>query len=296
MKLKIRLFLIATILLMGFVPKMVIAQSGGDFCINKYMVINDSSFVDDYGLHSPWIEIFNKSHAPVDMGGMYLTNDLRNPKMFQFPNGDSKTMIPANGYLLLWAENKPEKGVLHLNFDLKKSNFIALFSANGKTLIDSVTIRANQKANISFGRITDGNVKWDYLYKTTVRTNKNNFGPSMRGLHTVKVDAFGVSLALVSLLIVFIVLTSMFLIFKYVSRLYNKDVRKKFNKKKGIPDSDEEAEDGISGEVSAVLAMTLYLYRNELHDIENTVLTIKKVSRTYSPWSSKIYGLQKMPK
>jgi hypothetical protein len=281
---------------MGFVPKMVIAQSGGDFCINKFMVINDSSFVDDYGLHSPWIEIFNKNHAPIDMGGMYLTNDLKNPKMFQLPNGDSKTMIPANGYLLLWAENKPEKGVLHLNFDLKKSNFIGLFSANGKTLIDSVTIRANQKANISFGRITDGNVKWDYLYRTTVRTNKNNFGSSMKGLHTVKVDAFGISLALVSLLIVFIVLTSMFLIFKYLSRLYNKDVRKKFNKKKGIPDSDEESEDGISGEVSAVLAMTLYLYRNELHDIENTVLTIKKVSRTYSPWSSKIYGLQKMPK
>lgn len=281
--------------MMGFVPKMVIAQSGGDFCINKFMVINDSSFVDDYGLHSPWIEIFNKAHAPVDLGGIYLTNDLNNPTKFQFPIGDQKTIIPANGYLLLWAENKPEKGVLHVNFDLRNSHFIALFSSNGKRLIDSVTIGANQKANISFGRITDGNVKWGYLNKTTVRTNKSNFRPSPVSMHSVKDDAYGISMAIVSLLIVFIVLTSMFLIFKYVSRLYNKDVRKKFNRKKGIPDSDEESEDGISGEVSAVLAMTLYMYRSELHDIENTVLTIKKVSRTYSPWSSKIYGLGKMP-
>jgi hypothetical protein len=121
-------------------------------------------------------------------------------------------------------------------------------------------------------------------------------GPSSIRLHPVQDDAYGISLALVSLLIVFIVLTSMFLIFKYLSRLYNKDVRKKFNKRKGLPDTDLASEDGISGEVSAVLAMTLYLYRDELHDIENTVLTIKKVSRTYSPWSSKIYGLRKSPR
>lgn len=112
--------------------------------------------------------------------------------------------------------------------------------------------------------------------------------------HPVQDDAYGISLGLVSLLIIFIVLTSMYLIFKYISKIYNKDVRKKFNKKKGLPDLDEETEDGISGEVSAVLAMTLYMYRNEMHDIEKTVLTIKKVSRTYSPWSSKIYGLNKL--
>lgn len=119
--------------------------------------------------------------------------------------------------------------------------------------------------------------------------------PSVR-LHPVQNDAYGISLALVSMLIIFIVLASMYLIFKYISKIYNKDIRKKFNKKKGLPDSDLETEDGITGEVSAVLAMTLYLYRNELHDIENTVLTIKKVSRTYSPWSSKIYGLRKSPR
>jgi Na+-transporting methylmalonyl-CoA/oxaloacetate decarboxylase gamma subunit len=49
-------------------------------------------------------------------------------------------------------------------------------------------------------------------------------------------------------------------------------------------------------EVGAAIAMALYLYTNQLHDQENPVITMIKVSRTYSPWSSKIYGLRKSPR
>jgi len=52
----------------------------------------------------------------------------------------------------------------------------------------------------------------------------------------------------------------------------------------------------ISGEVNAAIAMALYMYQSELHDLENTVLTAQKVSRTYSPWSSKIYALRRYPR
>jgi hypothetical protein len=51
----------------------------------------------------------------------------------------------------------------------------------------------------------------------------------------------------------------------------------------------------MSGEVNAAIAMTIHLYLSEMHDYENTVLTIQKVSRNYSPWSSKIYTLRKTP-
>jgi len=49
-------------------------------------------------------------------------------------------------------------------------------------------------------------------------------------------------------------------------------------------------------EVSAAIAMALHLYFAELHDYERTVLTIKKVVRPYSPWSSKIYAMRNMPR
>ena len=32
------------------------------------------------------------------------------------------------------------------------------------------------------------------------------------------------------------------------------------------------------------------------HDRENTILTINKVRRAYSPWSSKIYNLRELPR
>jgi len=44
--------------------------------------------------------------------------------------------------------------------------------------------------------------------------------------------------------------------------------------------------------VVAAIATALYEATEHVHDIEHTVLTIQKVSRRYSPWSSKIYGMR----
>lgn len=68
--------------------------------------------------------------------------------------------------------------------------------------------------------------------------------------------------------------------------------------KAGKAEVAEKGEAGlaITGEINAAIAMTIHLYSSELHDAENTVLTINKVSRTYSPWSSKIYGLNRYTK
>lgn len=51
-----------------------------------------------------------------------------------------------------------------------------------------------------------------------------------------------------------------------------------------------------AGEVYAAIAMALYLYSNELHDQENPVITMIRTSKTYSPWSSKIYSLRRLPR
>ncbi|MBK7132370.1 MAG: hypothetical protein IPH69_05955 [Bacteroidales bacterium] len=42
----------------------------------------------------------------------------------------------------------------------------------------------------------------------------------------------------------------------------------------------------------AAVAMALYLYFNEMHDEESNVITIQRISKTYSPWSSKIYNMR----
>jgi len=47
----------------------------------------------------------------------------------------------------------------------------------------------------------------------------------------------------------------------------------------------------LTGEEAAAIALALHLFL-EVHDEESGVLTINKVSKPYSPWSSKIYAVR----
>jgi hypothetical protein len=49
-------------------------------------------------------------------------------------------------------------------------------------------------------------------------------------------------------------------------------------------------------ETAAVISYALHLYQQEMHDYEQMILTIQKVVRPYSPWSSKIYGIRQIPR
>jgi hypothetical protein len=49
-------------------------------------------------------------------------------------------------------------------------------------------------------------------------------------------------------------------------------------------------------EEAAAIALAIHLYQSELHDIESFTITLQKVSRIYSPWSSKIYSLRQYPR
>ena len=60
-----------------------------------------------------------------------------------------------------------------------------------------------------------------------------------------------------------------------------------------------EAETGKSSEVrtpdtQAAIALALYMYFNEMHDEESDIITVKRVSKTYSPWSSKLYSMRNL--
>lgn len=48
-----------------------------------------------------------------------------------------------------------------------------------------------------------------------------------------------------------------------------------------------EYHENLATEEIAAIAAVIHLYKSELHDEENTILTINKVARAYSPWSAK---------
>jgi glutaconyl-CoA/methylmalonyl-CoA decarboxylase subunit delta len=52
----------------------------------------------------------------------------------------------------------------------------------------------------------------------------------------------------------------------------------------------------LNDEGAAAIALAIHLYKSELHDMESLTITLQKVSRIYSPWSSKIYGIRQHPR
>ena len=104
-------------------------------------------------------------------------------------------------------------------------------------------------------------------------------------------DPLGVGMTMIGMGIVFLSLLLLYQGFLYITKLLNYQMKRSLSKKGESKESIEKQVD-VSGDVHAAIATALHLYLSEIHDFENTVLTIGKVSRTYSPWSSKIYGLR----
>jgi len=110
----------------------------------------------------------------------------------------------------------------------------------------------------------------------------------------LKIDPWGIGMTVIGYVVVFLALLFLYIIFSNLTKVLNINV-KRILRREGK--SDLTAEDlSVSGEVNAAIAMAIHLYYSEIHDKESEILTIDKVSRTYSPWSSKIYGLRQFPR
>jgi len=160
------------------------AKSDTGIYLNEILSFNTILNIDrDFGEFSDWIELYNSTKNTRNIGGYYLTNDLKNPTKWQIP---TNTIIEPNQFLLFWADGKnmvigdslvsyshplvlKSRGVIniknnHLNFKLNKSgSFVAFYDPLGK-LIDSCVFPP-QIANISYGRSKKGD--WSFLANAT---------------------------------------------------------------------------------------------------------------------------------
>ncbi len=105
----------------------------------------------------------------------------------------------------------------------------------------------------------------------------------------------GVTIAVVGYVIVFMALVLSFALFSNVPRILYYRTRKEMKKKRKQEQKQVDDEVQMPAEVTAAIATALYLHYNELHDPESNIITIQRVRKRYSPWSSKIYGLRKWP-
>ena len=129
--------------------------------INELLASNNHNMPDPQGQYDDWIELHNRGDVPVDVGGMYLTDNPDEPTQWQFPMGNpALTTIPPQGYLLVWADNDVGDPGLHAGFKLSASGEnVALFDRDGVTLIDCIRFD-RQTTDVSYGRLPDAVDTW----------------------------------------------------------------------------------------------------------------------------------------
>ncbi len=281
------------------------AQSREALRINEVMVQNtEEGYADEYGKHTAWIELFNSNFAPLEISSIYITNDSTRKKLYPVPLGDVNTKIPKRQHVLFFADGEPNKGTFHTSFELVagQDNWIGIYDADGLTLIDEVLVPASVLPGQSWARTEDGKGEWalrtggenDYITPSSANIIKDT---NHKIEDFAERDANGFGMTIMAMCIVFSALLVLCLCFYGIGKINSVISRR--NKAvahgKEAPELSEIRQTKHdTGEEIAAIAMALRDHL-EAHDSEFTVLTLKKIRRAYSPWSSKIYGLRELP-
>lgn len=137
---------------------------GKGLIINEFLASNDACCTDNFGDYDDWVELYNDSNEPIDIGGMYFTDTPDDDSPYLIPSTDpSSTTIQPGGYLLLWCDDDQEQGALHVSKKLSKGGeSIILIDKDGSSVITSYTYET-QSTDVSMGRDPNNNESWIYF-------------------------------------------------------------------------------------------------------------------------------------
>ena len=128
----------------------------GQLSINELMASNVLTTKDDQGAASPWIEIYNPTTDDVPLGGYGVTDDFSSPKKSVLPAG---VVVPAGGYLVLWADGNPSAGATHLAVSLSTTGGSLGLARPDGSFIERLAYGA-QVTDMSAAREPDGSTSW----------------------------------------------------------------------------------------------------------------------------------------
>ena len=302
---RIGIFL-SLLLLIGF-TSCTEQKSNSKLVINEVLVDNQTNFQDDYGVHSGWIEIFNKAYSTADLAGCLLkvSSQPGDTVTYFIPKGDVLTSIKPRQHTLFWADGNPRRGTFHTNFVLSKTNanWIGLYDS-GKKLLDQVVVPAGiLAANQSYARVGAASAEWEVKGASadkyvTPSTNNQTIESNPKMDKFEQHDPVGIGMAISAMSVVFLGLILLYICFKLIGKAAIKLRKRNAMIAQNITDKQEAKEKKLGeapGEVIAAISMALHEAQGADHDVEETILTISRVKRSYSPWSSKIYTLRETP-
>lgn len=145
-----------------------------DLRINEFMAANRTTLLDEAGDADDWLEILNTGEIPVNLEGMFLSDEPDDPQMWEFPD----TVIAPGEYVIVWCDDEPDEGPLHAGFHLNADGeFIGLYEplAMGNDVIDSTSF-GHQAIDVSYGRYPDGAGSFGYMPTPTPGAENAPFG------------------------------------------------------------------------------------------------------------------------
>jgi hypothetical protein len=127
--------------------------AAGNITINELMAFNVSTVMDETGTYEDWIELYNNTSTALDLGGFYLTDDTSNLAKWQIP---VNTVIPANGYQIIWTDEDQTDGPYHTNFKLSSTTGESVTLLNPTLSVIDQVFFGPQTADSAFARIPNG--------------------------------------------------------------------------------------------------------------------------------------------
>ena len=124
--------------------------------INEVSAANDI-YVNEFFKRNDWVELYNTTDQPIDVEGMYLSDNLSKPKKYQITKGNASinTIIPAHGYLIIWCDKLDPLSQLHATFKLDADGGDVLLTAADESWSDRL-VYTTMKGDETVGRYPDG--------------------------------------------------------------------------------------------------------------------------------------------
>jgi hypothetical protein len=132
------------------------AQGINPVRINEVSAAN-SIYANEFFKRNDWVELYNTTDQPIDVEGMYLSDNLKKPTKYQITKGDASinTIIPAHGYLIVWCDKLDPQSQLHASFKLDADGGDVLLTAADESWSDHL-VYTTMKGDETVGRYPDG--------------------------------------------------------------------------------------------------------------------------------------------
>lgn len=152
------------------------AAAAPPLVVNEVSASN-SVFVNERFQKKDWLEIYNTTSQTIDLRGMYLSDDARNPRKCTLAeNSDSvAAQLPAGGFAVVWCDGENSLGQLHANFKLSNTaGSYVILSAPDLSWADTL-VYCPHDGRQSVGRVPDGSCRLRVLDRPSIGAT-NHFG------------------------------------------------------------------------------------------------------------------------